>query len=245
MMRHSMKSEYALTDEEIQLFRNNGFVLLDHTLSPERVEKLRETIHRDIENEVEPVSRNDEGEVGRISNIIDRDEIFWETITSDKVLDPLESLLGSNIVVLKNRHNHATLRRASDVKEATDFHRDVRQWSRPIVTVLFYLVETTLENGCTRIVPGSQDFPAEKLQDEDGGWDQGHEFLKQEVPVPRPKGGLLIINSLAMHRVGMNHTDEARMSMTVGYHSVDELKKEDDPNRKLVRGEQIYNGHDY
>ena len=34
-------------------------------------------------------------------------------------------------------------------------HRDVRQWSRTICTVLFYLEETTVENGCTIAVPGT------------------------------------------------------------------------------------------
>src|SRR5690348_18078340 len=34
-------------------------------------------------------------------------------------------------------------------------HRDQRGWSRPVVTVLVYLDNATLENGCLEIVPGS------------------------------------------------------------------------------------------
>jgi ectoine hydroxylase-related dioxygenase (phytanoyl-CoA dioxygenase family) len=38
-------------------------------------------------------------------------------------------------------------------------HRDVKQWSRTIFTVIFYLEETNLDNGCTQIVPGTHHLP--------------------------------------------------------------------------------------
>ena len=47
-----------------------------------------------------------------------------------------------------------------------------------------------------------------------------------------------------MHSAGKNNTDGSRMSMTVGYHSVDELSGVDGPKRVLVRGERIYMGND-
>jgi hypothetical protein len=38
-------------------------------------------------------------------------------------------------------------------------HRSVRQWTRTIFTVIFYLEATTLENGCMWLVLGSHHFP--------------------------------------------------------------------------------------
>ncbi len=58
-------------------------------------------------------------------------------------------------------------------------------------------------------------------------------------------GGMLIIDSLIFHGAGKNRTDDTRMSMTVGYHSVDELSKVENPQQILVRGEQIYLGSEY
>ena len=69
-------------------------------------------------------------------------------------------------------------------------------------------------------------------------------LLDQSVPVPMPAGGLLAIDSMIMHAPGLNTTPGSRMSMTVGYHSVDELMRVENSARVLVRGERIYTGND-
>lgn len=232
-----------LTPTQIQLFRHNGFIKSPTRLSDERVSKLRETIWRNIHEEIEPVVRDRQGRAVRISNLWDRDEIFRETLTCPEVLEPLQSLLGPNIELIKNRHNHATLRLSDD---GTDYlHRDVLQWSRTIVTVIFYLVETTVENGCTFVIPGTHllpGFPSNRLETDEKVIQSG--ILDQTVPVPMPAGGMLAIDSTVIHGAGRNFTSEDRMSMTVGYHSVDELSNAENPKRVLVCGERIYMGND-
>ncbi len=169
----------------------------------------------------------------RISNIWDRAPIFNEVMTFPTALDSLECLLGPNIELLTNRHNHATLRLADErAGMSVALHRDVRQWSRTIVTILFYLEDTTLENGCTHLVPGSH-----VLAETSG-------IREQVVAAPMPAGGMLAINSMMLHAAGQNKTDDTRMSMTVGYHSVDELSDVENPKRVLVRGERAYQGND-
>ena len=234
----------SLTPEQVRLFRHNGFIKLPDRLPEERVAQLNEMVWRDIRAEVEPVVRDRQGRVVRISNIWERESIFQETLTSPEVLDPLEALLGPNIELVRNRHNHATLRLAED--GADYVHRDVLQWSRTIVTVLFYLEETTVENGCTHVVPGTHLLPGvaslSLAQDEQI---QGARILDQAVPVPMPAGGLLAIDSFLMHGAGRNNTEGTRINMTVGYHSVDELSDVVNPKRVLVRGARSYKGNDY
>lgn len=156
----------ALTPHQIQHFRQSGYLKLG-VLPAERVSQLKAAIQHDIDHEVEPVVRNVEGHVVRISNLVDRDPVFLETASCDQVLNPLEAVMGPNIHLIKNRHNHATLRTASETYDG--LHRDVRQWSRTIFTIIFYLEETTVENGCTWFVPGSHHFPGVngKLTDTD------------------------------------------------------------------------------
>ena len=60
-----------------------------------------------------------------------------------------------------------------------------------------------------------------------------------------PVGGLLAIDSLLWHSVGPNRTGQTRTSMTMGYHSVDDLASVEDPQRLLVRGGRAYTGHSY
>ena len=230
----------SLTSEQVHLFRHNGFLKLENRLPEEQVEKLKKTILRNFQEEVQPVVRDREGRVVRISGVVDREPVFFETASSPLVLDPLESLLGPNIELIKNRHNHATLRLASE-NRPEGLHRDVRQWSRTIFTVIFYLQETTVENGCTLVVPGSHHFPGVdgRLYDEA----RTRHLLDQALPVPMLEGGMLVIDSMIMHGVGQNKTDGTRMSMTVGYHSVDEIADLENPHRMLVRGERPYAGN--
>jgi phytanoyl-CoA hydroxylase len=234
----------TLTPEMFAFFRHNGFLKLLAPLPAETVAHLKETIWKHIKAEIAPIVRDRQGRVVRISDIWQRGTPFREALTCPQVLDPLEALLGPNIELLTNRHNHATLRLAGDGGAYP--HRDVLQWSRTIVTVLFYLEDTTIENGCTWVVPGSHLLPGRPANSltEDGEVRRSG-LLDQAVPVPMPAGGLLAIDSMIMHTAGNNTTPGSRMSMTVGYHSVDELSRMENPARVLVRGERIYKGNDY
>ncbi|HEX2033385.1 MAG TPA: phytanoyl-CoA dioxygenase family protein, partial [Chloroflexota bacterium] len=65
----------------------------------------------------------------------------------------------------------------------------------------------------------------------------------QVVRAEMPEGGLLVIDSLLWHSVGPNRTGQTRISMTIGYHSVDDLAGVEDPQRLLVRGRRPYAGN--
>ncbi|HEV7215619.1 MAG TPA: phytanoyl-CoA dioxygenase family protein [Chloroflexota bacterium] len=228
-----------LTPEQAWFFRTAGFLQLPATLPPESVEALKAAIERDIEQAAEPVVRNRAGRIVRLSNVLDRAPIFRDVATSPLVLDPLEVLLGPNIEMLRNRHNHATLRLPEP--GADYLHRDVPQWSRGIVTVLFYLEEATCERGSTQLIPGSHLLPW--APDAEAAERAG--LVQQVVRVEMPAGGLLVIDSLLWHGAGRNLTNETRTSMTIGYHSADDLASVEDPQRILVRGRRVYAGHSY
>jgi ectoine hydroxylase-related dioxygenase (phytanoyl-CoA dioxygenase family) len=233
----------CLTPAEAQLFRHNGFLRLPSRLPEALLARLRQKIAHEIRDAVPPVVSNREGRVVRLSQLWDRDAVFREAFTCPEVLGPLQDVLGPNIEFLKNRHNHATLRIRED--GSSYFHRDVMQWSRTIVTVLFYLEETTVENGCTFVVPGSHLLPGVgtvNIEQDEAIARSG--LLQQAVPIPMPAGGLVLIDSSIIHGAGENRTSGTRLSMTAGYHSVDELAGMENPRRVLVSGERLYLGND-
>ncbi len=227
----------SLSPQEMDLFRHNGFIRLPTRHPNDRVEALKSAALKDIEDVVEPVSRRLDGHVHRLSELWDRGGVFRETIQSDEILDPLESLLGPNIEFQLNRHNHFYLREKGSTA-SLEFHRDVGQWSRTIVTVLIYLEDTNLENGCTRLVPGSHLVPSMTAP-------EGKEIgPTQAVPVPMEAGGMIAMDGMVLHAAGENRTDQTRMSITLGYHSVDEFARSEEKRRVLVRGERTYRGND-
>ena len=224
----------GLNDNQIRLFRQNGFLRLPGHLTPETVDRLRNIILKDIEEEIEPVARNKESRVVRLSQLLGRDSIFRETATSPLVLDSLESLLGSNIELFTNRHNHAKLNPHSN--SYTRFHRDALQWTRDIVTIIIYIEESTVENGCTHVIPGTHLFSWIQNSGTKTTLELDDSLREQEIPLPMPDGGMIVIDGHIFHHAGRNHTQNTRMSMTFGYVSADELAGVQDPFRVLVRG---------
>ena len=233
-----------LTTYQMNHFRHCGYLLLPTRLPDDVVDGLKAVIRNDIAAEVEPVARNIEGRPVRLSALLNRHPVFQKTGSSDAVVGPLSSLLGPNILMLRNRHNHATMNFRSH--KGDDFHRDNVQWSRGLLTVIFYLEDTTVENGCIEVVPGSHLLPGvEGLHRlADIAWIDHSGLLDQAVPIPVQAGQMMAIDSTIFHRAGRNSTDVSRMSMTIGYQSVDELADAPDPTRTLISGERIYMGND-
>ncbi len=229
----------SLTHAEYMAFRQIGYLRVPHLIPSSFVERMRDVVAHDIAAEVPPFARNDAGEVRRINSVLDRDPVFAEVLALGVLQRPLISLLGPNIELLLSRHNHATRNLAGDFRFA--LHRDTLQWSRNFITALIYLEEATTERGATHVVPGSHLLPFAEVQDAPVGgqtstWAASHaqydHVRRQALPVPMPAGGVLLIDSLLFHSVGINATASTRLSMTFAFHSVDE-------NRDTVRGEHL------
>ncbi len=97
----------ALPHAEIHHFRHNGYLKCRDLLPAETVTELKETILKDIAKEAEPTVRDKTDRVVRISQVLDRDPIYLKAASHSPLLDTLESLLGPQIELVKNRHNHA------------------------------------------------------------------------------------------------------------------------------------------
>jgi phytanoyl-CoA hydroxylase len=162
----------------------------------------------------------------------------------------LVSLLGPNVVLVTNRHNHATLNNYLGTP-AEGMHRDILQPTRSIITAAIYLQDSNLGNGATRIIPGSHNLPYVGVPQANGGgtWISEHEeyagLEDQALPVPMDEGSVLLFNGSLFHGVGYNPSGQTRISMTFGFRSVDELDAKPDKSRQvIVAGEYMYRGND-
>lgn len=234
------------TPEQVHFFRHSGYLQLPSVVGINRVTLLKGAILDDARKGVHPILRDESGCVSRLDNVIHRDRAFLQTFTSPEILDPLESLLGPNIELTLNRHNHATLNFPG---MPSRLHRDVLQWSRTVITAILYLEDSSEVNGCTRIIPGSQYLSFVGKPNNGGTWMDEHDIfrslLAQDVCVPMKAGGVLLFDSCAFHSCGANNSVGTRMSITMAYRSVDELDgRADNPQCLLVRGERVYKGND-
>jgi len=103
-----------LSDEEIRFFRHVGFLKVKDVISPHLVRSMCDMIEAHKSAEIEPLRRDKNNNVVRLDNILGRDSLFRSVFTSEIILGPLQSLLGPNIELVLNRHNHATFNCAGD-----------------------------------------------------------------------------------------------------------------------------------
>lgn len=228
-------------------FQRVGFLRAPAAVIPELTSRMRQVILRDLEEKRQPFRMDAKGNPIRLDAVSRRDPVFLDALRSPVVTDTLVNLLGPNIILLQNRHNHATLNRHGDIPFR--LHRDILQWSRPILTIIIYIDDAPVERGCTHVVPGSQMEPYAGMPPDGGGgnWADDHaeyqHLLDQSVPVPMRSGDVLVLNSLTFHSVGVNVTSDSRMSTTFALRSVDELERANE-RHVLLTGNWTYKGND-
>jgi len=239
----------TLNHEQARFFRDQGYYKLLGVFDNHQTKALRTFIHEEVGKPNEVIVQKERSE--KLYGLYDRDPaLIRRAIGNQALVGALVSLLGPNVVFVKNRHNHATIngRRNTPIE---GLHRDVLQPSRGLITALIYLQEATVENGATRIVPGSHNFPYVGVPQAAGGgtWMADHAeyagLMDQVVPVPASEGDVLLFNGTLFHGIGHNKSERTRMSIALGFRSVDELDAQPDESRQvLVAGEYIYRGND-
>lgn len=242
----------SLSHEQARFFRDMGYLRLPGVLDVEQTSVLREFVLREKQKEDEQRRVKGEDPVVKLYSLYDRNpSLIGGLITHPMLLDALRGLLGPNIVFVKNRHNHTTVNDAHGTKSEARLHRDILQPTRGLLTAAFYLEESTLENGCTNILPGSHNFPYVGVPQPNGGgtWmDEHNEYeglAHQALAVPMPEGSVLLFNGLAFHSVGHNQSGKTRISMTFGFRAADELDHSPDKARQIVvAGADLYRGND-
>ena len=253
---YSEEQTVSLTQEDVWLFRHNGFIRVKECLPEKCVNRLNTVTAHHVRERIEPIiwesseayglmssgeRENGRGVVRRLSKIIARDSVYLEAATQPIVLNALEAVLGPNIELLTNKHNHIMVRPGASAP--VPWHRGEELYNRPLITVLIYIDESTAENGCVRLVPGSHQIPLSNPRRPKGAF-RAHPLFYQSVPMPMPKGGVLIFNDALFHGADKNLTDAPRRSMTLAFQSHDlHLARKADPEKIIVRGERAYEGH--
>lgn len=255
---HNLQTETImhLSQEEIWLFRHNGFIVGRERLPDDLIASLNlEADHQIAERAGPLVWKPDPRDpaksfVNRISELLQRSRVFTAAATHPAVLDPLESVLGPDIYLLSNWHNHLMVRPPGSPR--IKWHRGASTFAPMLVTALLYMTESTVENGCVRVVPGSHVSPfggpahlvdeesrelAKRIAFED------HDLYRLSVPLPMPAGGVLLFNDALYHGAGINHGDADRRSITLAYMTHDDHAAGGaDPTRIRVRGGGGYRG---
>ena len=236
-----------LSDEDLWYCKQNGYYLLPDPLPSDLIDGLNKTTDAQLAELCEPIVWEDSPsrtptDIRRLSKIIDRDPVYFEAATHPLILDALENFLGPNIELLRNKHNHLMVRPPKS--GVVSWHTGEHIYDPVLFTALIYLQESTIENGCIRIVPGSHQRPFHSQKRYPAGEFKSQALYLRALPVPMPAGGVLLFDDRLYHGADINDTEKSRRSITLAYraHDAHDVLKED-PEKIIVRGKRIYTGH--
>lgn len=247
-------AQASLTEEQVDQYGAEGYVVLpnflaDADLEPargammEKVSQIAEDLYRDglISDKLEdwPFERR---LAGLFADLTDKEFLqygrswrhrkpgYFVLMSNPKVLDAVESLIGSEIFA--NPVYNVRPKVPKVAAGAVPWHQDKSYWpdanSNPVITVWIPLVDSNLENGCLHIWPRTHKKQVLSWHAETytgTGYteiDTEHLVGARAVPLPLDAGGAVLFNDRCIHMSTPNHANTVRWSVDLRYQPTDQ-----------------------
>ena len=239
----ALEEPFVLSDEQINFFRQNGFVKLKNVLSREVIDYLNETISNEVKRlNTQQLPLEERDTYGKaflqIMNIWTKSESVKEIVFSKRLAKIATDLLGVEGVRLY--HDQALYKEPGG--GITPWHADQYYWplaNDSTVTVWIPLQETPLEMGPLEF--SSQSFKLTTGRDKEIG-DESQQVLKEtlaregftHVIEPFEIGEVSFHKGWLFHRAGANNTDKMRSVMTIIYMDKNMILKQPENKNQVV-----------
>ncbi len=230
--------KHQLNDEQIQLYQENGFIVIDDFLIPGELEHWRNAVDNAVKERAGIKIPGKDIKIGEADGINEDADFFgkvfdqllnlWQTDDAVKEL-MLDERIGkmaaqlAGVDGIRIWHDQALIKRPW--ANPTAWHLDTPFWSfsdRNAISIWVALDNATLENGCLFFIPGShRQTGFDKItigKNMDGVFDI-YPGLRQATPVAAPMkaGSCSFHNGLTVHGANANMTSGFRRAMTCAY----------------------------
>lgn len=233
-----------LTAEEIEAYREQGFVALPDFLDAGELAEWRSVVEGAVAERgytripgfpdlddpevIAQMAEEHQQSVAYYQRVFTQRVNLWQTDDRMRriILDPRLGRVAATLAGVEGVriwHDQALIK--EPFSNPTSFHLDVPYWSftsADALSIWVALDDATLENGCLYYVPGSH--KAEKFDNVGIGPEIGALFEVYPewrdvaaVPCPVPAGGAIFHNGLTFHGAGANMTPGRRRAMTCGF----------------------------
>jgi ectoine hydroxylase-related dioxygenase (phytanoyl-CoA dioxygenase family) len=168
--------------------------------------------------------------VTRIRNPIAQHKRFYELVFHPRILDVVENLIGPNIQLQQSR----LILKPRTPGTWFDWHQDFPAYPHTnfdLLIVTVYLDDSTPDNGCLTVIPGShrlgplphrftfEGAPRTQLVDPRVAADRSR-WLKTPVPA----GGIQVHHANLLHSSEANLTDRPRSALQLWYRAADNVQ---------------------
>jgi hypothetical protein len=205
-----------------QMLRD-GFCIIEDLVSEAFLLELRDESDRLIANHDEPPDLVYQGQHINVKG--EDNATIQKLLTWEPAYQALEQLgfgdfkTGGGIIILTKEPKGPPLY----------WHQDWMQWNDPMTTspwpqiifLNYYLTDTSVENGCLKVIPGTHHRRIGLHDQLVPAHDQGARFIDEDHPimfsdhpdqvnVPVKAGSLVLGDARILHAAGKNYTDQRR-----------------------------------
>jgi ectoine hydroxylase-related dioxygenase (phytanoyl-CoA dioxygenase family) len=204
-----------MTDSERLQLDEQGFVVLEDCMGAELLRELRERIHAVFDEEGERAGQEfrTEAHAQRLANLVDKGDVFQRAIVLPRVLECVRHVLGAGIKL--SSLNARSADPNGDVPQPlhVDMSAIPDEHGYWVCNTVWMLDDFTVDNGATRVVPGSHTWgkrPQDVLDDPLASH-------SQEILILGKAGSIAVMNAHAWHGGTANRTSSPRLAMHAFY----------------------------
>ncbi|MBI4553635.1 MAG: phytanoyl-CoA dioxygenase family protein [Candidatus Latescibacteria bacterium] len=224
----------ALTREEIDFFLDQGYLIQSGLVDPAWLAEMQtetDGLHERMAANTPPEvgvsweTYEDEGHRPRIKQLMHAEKVCLSLdrfLRSDRVLDIVADLLGPDLAF----YHCKLLMKSAEDGTITPWHQDYGYWHRTYnepkyLNCMVYLDDSTVENGCMQVVPGSHKLGLlthEERRQAFGRFLPGYFQPREDaVPLEVKAGTALFFGPLIIHGSDANRSPHHRRACTIAY----------------------------
>ena len=226
---------YALSDEDLEAWKENQFLVLKTPWGRDEVDELKswvDTLASWPETpgkwmkyfETPPGSSSKQ--LCRVENFIQYHDPLNQLLNCAGVMNILEKLMGEPAVLFKEKVNFK-LPGGAGFSAHQDAPAFVSFGHRYHITMLISVDDSNAENGCLEMsapIPIYETLP----QAEDGTIDREREAQMSWTPLPTQAGDIVFFDSYIPHRSQSNQSQSPRRALYVTYNRASDGRVRDD-----------------
>ncbi len=203
-------AEGGLMDVEAAALDRDGYLVLPGILSRATVDAMNRVLEHLLAVEGRDAGKEVHQEAGtnRLSNLVDKSDVFDVCFTHPRVLAGISRVLRGDLK-LSSLNYRAALPGEGLQALHCDWSGPVRPGDFHVCNSIWLLDDFTLDNGATRVVPGTQDCgctPQQALEDPMA-------VHPDEVILTAPAGTVVVFNSHTWHGGTRNTTNLPRRAL--------------------------------
>ena len=247
-----------LTQEQINFYHTNGYIVVENVISAENVAELRRITDEFVEKsrevtehtnvfDLEPGHTPEAPQLRRLKNPVVLHPIYDRMLRHNYILDSVAQLIGPNIRYDTSKLNMKSAGFGSPVEWHQDFAFATPVSNDDMLSVGLALDDMTQENGCLLFIPGSHKGPIYDHHQNDvfvGGITDPDFRPDNAVPIEVKAGGITIHHTRTLHGSAPNASGQSRRLLLLQYSAADTLPQRPitDWNAleaAILRGEQV------